>query len=161
MVRWGNMELEYLVSDVDGVLTDGRYYYSEGGMVFKGFHCSDSVAVKLAKHFGLTVVFVTSGSETSRAISKRRAVEIGVALVEAQYGFKERAVQRLGVGFKRMAYVGDSVDDIPLLDKAAVAFVPAGSLECVSKRATYVLSRRGGEGCLLEVLETLGLLDEK
>jgi len=160
-MRWGDTELKTLVCDVDGVLTDGRYYYGlENGLCFKAFHCNDSVAVRLAKGAGLKVVFVTSGSEASAFISRKRAEELGVLLARYPYGCKEDVLAEEKIDPAAMVYIGDCVDDVPLLEMAAVSFVPAWTLECVAKHATYVLKRRGGEGCLLELLETLGLFNE-
>jgi len=108
----------------------------------------------------IELVFVTSGTEASVFISRKRAEELGVLLVRFPYGCKEDVLAADKDDPAAMAYIGDCVDDVPLLDAPAVSFVPAGALECVAKHATYVLKRRGGEGCLLELLETLGLFNE-
>jgi 3-deoxy-D-manno-octulosonate 8-phosphate phosphatase (KDO 8-P phosphatase) len=154
------VRIKTLISDVDGILNDGIYYYGRSGLIMKGFNCNDSVAIKVARAAGIYMVFVTSASELSYRITMLRLTDWGppVTLLECDFGKKLERIEDEEINLSEAAFVGDCVDDIPLLRAAAISFAPASAIDTVKRAASQVLKRRGGEGCLLEVVERLGLL---
>jgi len=150
------MEISALAFDCDGVLTDGRYYYSKAGKELLAFHANDSVAIGLAKEAGLRIVMVSS--DPHLPIKQARATDLNIEYYYAPLGGKLEKLLELGIDPKVSAYIGDCLDDIPVFKQAALSFAPADSLPVVKSHASYALHRNGGSGCLLEawlVIEAL------
>ena len=148
------MKISNLVFDCDGVITDGKYYYTEDGKYMQTFHANDSVASTIAKSLGLRVIMITSGGNP--AINHKRAEDLGLDLRWVEFGQKITVLHDLEL--EATAYIGDCLDDIPIFEACGVAFAPADALPIVREAADYVLERKGGCGC---VLEAVLLLQEK
>lgn len=147
--------IKNLVFDCDGVLTDGKYYYSKEGKFLVTFHANDSVAIKLAKEKGLRVIMISSGGDQS--INDKRMEVLNIEHYFVPFQQKAEFLKSL-ISLDETAYIGDCLDDMPVFDLVKVAFVPSDALNVVKEAADYVLKRRGGEGC---VLETFLKLEEK
>lgn len=149
--------IKYFVTDCDGTLTDGKYYYSKEGKLLSTFHANDSLAVnKLKNEYGVRCIMVTSGSYTG--INEKRAGDLGIEIYITPVGNKLDFIKSLGLNLEEVAYIGDCLDDIPLLEAAKISFVPGDALDVVKESADYVLKRGGGQGCILEaflILEKL------
>jgi len=142
--------IKTIISDCDGTLTDGKYYYTSKGRLLTTFHTYDSYATQRIKELGMKLILISSG--TNQEINRRRAFDIGVELLYATPGNKLDVVKGLGLNMNEVAYLGDCIDDIPLLLESAISFCPCSSLKEVKAAADTTLERSGGEGCLLEVL---------
>lgn len=143
-----------IVSDVDGVLTDGGIVYGPGKLELKRFHVHDGVAVELAHRAGLKV-FLISG-RTSPAL-RRRSREMGVDRLwqgvsgkGALFGILNR---ELGLGPREICYIGDDLPDLPLLRAAGLAVAVPGAAGEVRRAAALVTKKGGGEGALREAVE--------
>lgn len=146
--------LEWLLLDVDGVLTDGRLYYHANGETLKTFHVRDGFALKLARTAGLKTGLLTARNHP--AIS-RRAEDLGMDTV--MLGIRDKAVEldaflaRERTSADRLAYAGDDLPDLPVLRRVALAFAPADAAPEVVDAAHVVLSRSGGDGAVREMIE--------
>lgn len=149
--------IKNFVTDCDGTLTDGKYYYSKEGKFLSTFHANDSLAMsKLTKEYGVKCIMITSGSFAG--INKKRAEDLGIEIHTTPVGNKLDFIKSLGLNLEETAYAGDCLDDIPLLEAAKIGFVPGDALDVVKESADYVLKRGGGQGCILEaflILEEL------
>jgi len=145
-----------LVTDVDGVLTDGRMILSERGDELKSFHARDGVAVALAKRAGLKMAFVTGEKS---ALAKMRGDKLGVDAVVLGARRKGEALEDLcaqfGVPPVAVAYIGDDLLDVPALQRAGLAIAPADAAAEVRAVAHIVTRARGGEGVLRECVELI------
>ena len=163
MVRLKGKLIDTLVSDVDGVLTNGVYYYTARGVLLKGFHCHDMVAARSFKDNGVKVVLVTSGNPAATKITERRVMDMaheGVTLVQAPFRLKVDALNKAGIRWEKTAYIGDCLDDLPAFKKAAVSIAPASAPRTVREAASMLLSTKGGEGCWLEIVEQMVYVNE-
>ena len=148
--------LAWLVLDVDGVLTDGRLHFGAEGELIKSFHVRDGLAVKLAQAAGLEVAVL---SARSSAIVARRAAEIGID--EVIQGREDKAaafaalLERRGIAAAAVAYLGDDLQDLPVLRRAGLSAAPADAVAEVRSAVDYVTGARGGEGCVRELVERL------
>jgi 3-deoxy-D-manno-octulosonate 8-phosphate phosphatase (KDO 8-P phosphatase) len=148
--------LAWLVLDVDGVLTDGRLHLDEEGERTKTFHVRDGLAVKLARGAGLEVAIL---SARSSPIVARRAAEVGIG--EVLQGQEDKAaafralLARRGVAPAAVAYVGDDLQDLPVLRLAGLSAAPADAVAEVRDAVDYVTEARGGGGCVRELVERL------
>jgi 3-deoxy-D-manno-octulosonate 8-phosphate phosphatase (KDO 8-P phosphatase) len=153
-------EISLLLTDVDGVLTDGKLYYSHEGEAMKAFNIKDGMGVKLLQKSGITVGIVT-GRE-SHMVS-RRASELGVDIVYQGIKDKEKTVMEiirsLDISPAQTAYIGDDVNDLPAFNIAGLSACPADAATKVREAADYVCESKGGSGAFREFAELI--LNEK
>src|SRR5467141_3318599 len=149
-----------LLMDVDGVLTDGRIWLlsrRDGtASEIKGFSTYDGAGLKLARAAGLRTVLIT-GRESSAVAQRARECEIefvyqGRATKIASY---EEILRATGASDPEVAYVGDDLPDLPLLQRVGLAVAAANAAPEVKRAAHYVTSRSGGEGAVREVIELI------
>lgn len=146
--------LSWLLLDVDGVLTDGRLHLAAGGEVFKSFHVRDGLAVKLARAAGLAVGIL---SARDSAIVAARAAELGVDEVVQGRDDKGAALAELaarrGLDLAAIAYLGDDLQDLPVLAAVGLAAAPADAAREVQAAVDFVTEARGGHGAVRELVE--------
>src|SRR5438034_1133428 len=145
-----------VVTDVDGVLTDGRMILSDHGDELKSFHTRDGVAVALARQAKLRTAMITG--ETS-PIAKTRGDKLGVDVVVLGARRKGEALEALCAQFDlpctAAAYIGDDLLDIPALQRAGLAVAVADAADEVKAVAQLVTRAPGGHGVFREVIERL------
>ncbi|SVC12314.1 uncharacterized protein METZ01_LOCUS265168, partial [marine metagenome] len=105
-------KIKLVITDVDGVLTDGGMYYSERGEKFKKFNAVDGMAVELLRTQGIKTVFMTK--ENSQ-IAKQRGKKVQAAAVFVNIISKEKLLSKICHKFRvnpeEVAYIGDDVND--------------------------------------------------
>ena len=144
------------IFDVDGVLTDGRIYLSERGEEFKAFSTLDGHGLKLLAQGGIVPIVITG--RDSPAV-RRRVADLGIAHAVFGTGDKLAAAQpllaQLGVGWERVAAMGDDWPDLPLMTRAAFACAPANAHVEVRAVAHHVTAAHGGHGAARECCDLL------
>ena len=149
-------DIKLIVSDVDGVWTDGRIIYSGERGESKEFHVRDGLAVKLAQKAGIAVALITS--RRSPAL-ERRARELGIAELRQGAASKleetERVAAKLGVGLQEILYAGDDLPDLAPMTRAGISAAPADAAPEVLRAATWKLASAGGRGAFRELVERL------
>lgn len=145
-----------ILTDIDGVWTDGGMYYDGTNIELKKFHTYDSAGVLFAHRMGIKVGILT-GENTN--IVKRRADKL---LVEYCFlGVKDKVQKALelclenGITLEEVAYIGDDINDLALLKKVGFSAAPSSSPEYVKKRVKFVTKKAGGEGSFREFVEYL------
>jgi 3-deoxy-D-manno-octulosonate 8-phosphate phosphatase (KDO 8-P phosphatase) len=148
--------IRMIIMDVDGVLTDGRIIYSDDGTEVKAFYVKDGVGLRAAQRAGLLVAILTA--RVSEAVA-RRARELSITEVYQGIADKvetyEALLQRHHLTDDVVAYVGDDVNDLPLLARAGLSAAPADAAEDVKARVAYVAERGGGRGAIREIIELI------
>jgi YrbI family 3-deoxy-D-manno-octulosonate 8-phosphate phosphatase len=143
-----------IVTDIDGVWTDGGMYYDQTGNEFKRFNTSDSAGIIFADLLNIPVAIMT-GEKTE--IVERRAVKLRVKHVFQGVKNKLRCAQELckelNITLDEIAFIGDDINDINLLRKAGISGVPANAPDYVKAYAGYVTNKKGGEGAFREFVE--------
>jgi 3-deoxy-D-manno-octulosonate 8-phosphate phosphatase (KDO 8-P phosphatase) len=149
-------DIRLIVSDVDGVWTDGRIVYTGPQRETKEFHVRDGLAVKLAQKVGIVVALVTS--RRSEAL-ERRARELGIVELRQGAASKleetERLAMKLGLDLNQVLYVGDDLPDLAPMARAGISAAPADAAPEVLSAAMWKLERRGGEGAFRDLVERL------
>jgi len=147
--------IKLLCLDIDGVMTDGGMYVSERGDELKKFNTKDGMAIKHLIRTGTTVAFVSSS--THRSIIDARARRLEVTRVHAGPGHKVDIVdgwrRELDLRWEDIAYVGDDVNDLPVMHRVGLSACPADAATVVRAAAHVVLSRAGGHGCVREFVD--------
>jgi len=145
-----------LLTDVDGVLTDGRIAKLPNGDELKFFSIYDGFGIRLAQKHGIEVGFVSG--RKSRQVSAR-AAELDVKLVlqgvPDKLGALESICRERKLGPEDVGYVGDDLPDIRLLLRAGFSAAPANAVDAVKDAVSYVARTRGGAGVLREVIELI------
>jgi len=148
--------LKLVLSDVDGVLTDGSIVYLSDGRDARSFHVRDGLAVALAHRAGLRTGLL-SGRD-SEAVT-RRASELGITVVRQGVRDKAAALREIlaeqGLAAHEVAYVGDDVNDVAVMGQAGLSAAPADAPLEVRAEAFMVLQAAGGRGCLREFVEAI------
>lgn len=149
-------DIRLLVLDVDGVLTDGRLFFSAHGEELKAFHVRDGAGIVQLLRAGLQVA-VISGRD-SRAV-ERRMTELGVTWVRQGVHDKLATLRELldilGLGPQAVACVGDDTPDVPLLKMARLSVAVADAHPAARECAHYVTRLPGGGGAVREVCDLL------
>ena len=148
--------LEWLLFDVDGVLTDGLIYYSARGETLKRFNAKDGLAFRLAQRGGLRIGLLTGRS--SKPLERRaRDLDFDATI----YGSKnkledfQRFLKQHKTQPARVAYIGDDLPDLPVLGRCGLAFAPNDAVAEVRATAHRVLEAGGGRGAAREMIESL------
>lgn len=145
-----------ILTDIDGVWTDGGMYYDGTDIELKRFNTYDSAGVLFAHCLHIPVGVIT-GESTS--IVKRRADKLKVDYcflgAKDKLSIVTRLSCELSIELKDVAYIGDDLNDMDLLSKVGFSGVPASAPEYVRSIANIRLSKRGGEGVFREFVETL------
>jgi 3-deoxy-D-manno-octulosonate 8-phosphate phosphatase (KDO 8-P phosphatase) len=148
--------LEWLLLDVDGVLTDGRLTYGPDGEEQKVFHVRDGLGLKLLQKAGVKVGILTG---RGNAALEARARDLGLDILIQQRSDKGPAFAEFlfgqGTSPDRVAAIGDDLQDLPILHRCALSFAPADAMAEVRERVDRVLTLRGGEGVVRELCEIL------
>lgn len=150
--RFKNIEL--IVSDVDGVLTDNSIYIDDNGIESKKFSIADGVGAYLAGKYGLKLAII---SARKSGATKIRAKQLKIKQVfldrEDKLTVYNKIKSELKLRDSQIAYIGDDLVDIPVLKKAGIAICVKDASVYVKKYADYVTRAKGGQGALREIVE--------
>ena len=147
-------DIRLIISDVDGVWTDGRIIYAGERNEIKEFNVRDGLAAKLAQRAGIVVALLTSRS--SHAL-ERRARELGIHELHQGATNKleaaESLAQRLAIPFEQVLYAGDDLPDLAPMTRAGISAAPSDAAPEVRSVATWKLDAAGGRGAFRELVE--------
>ena len=139
--------MKYFVLDVDGVLTDGKFYYSVEGKVLKSFGPDDNDALSLISNF-LKVIFVT-GDKKGYEITKKRITEMGYSLDLVSTISRIDWIQNR-MNPKEVIYMGDGIFDFYVMQYCGYSIAPANADVNTKNYADYITIRNGGDRAVSE-----------
>jgi 3-deoxy-D-manno-octulosonate 8-phosphate phosphatase (KDO 8-P phosphatase) len=147
-------DIMMLVTDVDGVLTDGTVILHHDGTESKRFSLLDGHGIKMWHRAGLQMAWISGrGSDATR----RRAEQLGISLIFEDVTVKlpvfEELLRKTGLNAGQVAYIGDDLLDIPVMRRAGLGAAAANAVDEVKTCADYVTTRTGGAGAVREVIE--------
>lgn len=149
-------QIELLLLDVDGVLTDGTFSYIPGGGESKTFNTQDGFGLRILQEAGVKVGLITA--RQSEAVT-RRAADLHLKYVYQGVGGKneifEDILRQSGLRPPQTAYMGDDWLDLPLLARVGLAAAPANAVAEVRQRVHYVTGSSGGHGAVRELCELI------
>jgi 3-deoxy-D-manno-octulosonate 8-phosphate phosphatase (KDO 8-P phosphatase) len=148
--------LKLILTDVDGVMTDGSLLLLPDGSEAKAFHVRDGLAIVLAHQAGLRTGLI---SGRASAVVARRAQELGMAVVRQGIGDKAAALRQIlaeqQLEAHEVGYVGDDLNDLPVMNEVGLTAAPKDAVFEVRAQAFMVLEAAGGRGCLREFIEAV------
>src|SRR6056297_2061776 len=146
-------QIHCVISDVDGVLTDGRIVYDDKLTEIKCFHARDGLGIKLWMRSGFAFGILTA--RRSRIVP-HRAAELGIQAVEQGFEDKWPAAQmmigELGYTPEQTCYIGDDLPDVAVMRRVALAVAPADASRDARRAANWTTQSIGGGGAVREVL---------
>jgi len=147
-------EVQLIIFDVDGVLTDGGLYVADDGTPSKKFNVRDGLGIKLAQSAGLKVAVLTG--KVSEVVHHRMN-ELGIEHFiqgSKDKGTDVHALEAMaGVPLQHTAYVGDDLIDLPAFSKVGYPIAVADAVAEVKEAAMYVTHATGGHGAAREAIE--------
>ena len=149
-------KIKIVLTDVDGVLTDGGRYYSDKGEILKKFHVRDGMGINILLRNGIKTIIVTK--ENSK-ITKKWAKDMNVTKVISGSLKKENELLKICKTFKlsptQIAYVGDDVNDISLLKKVGFSATTNDADNMIKEHVDYVCTKDGGNGAFREISDMI------
>lgn len=148
--------IRLILTDIDGVWTDGGMYYDQTGNEWKKFHTYDSAGVLFAHKYNIPVGIIT-GENTE--IVKRRANKLHIDyLFQGVIDKLATAIllcKNLNIELNDVAYIGDDIGDVELLKAVGIKGVPASAPDYIKKLSNITLTKNGGEGVFREFVEKI------
>lgn len=149
-------KIKMLITDVDGVMTDSGMYFSSTGEEMKRFNVKDGMAVGLCRENGIEYGIISAGHSLPLVSARAKVLK-----VEHVYVGKTPKIEifndwlkKLNLKPEEVAYIGDDVKDIEVMEACGLSACPADAVQKVIAIADVVLSKNGGEGCVREFVES-------
>lgn len=145
-----------ILTDIDGVWTDGGMYYDEKGNEFKKFNTYDSAGVLFSKLLGIPCGIVTGENvESVKKRGEKLKMDYIFVGVKDKVSLVEGIVKELNVNWEEVAYIGDDINDYRLLLKVGLSACPQSAPDYIKKIVDWKLRKNGGEGVFREFVERI------
>ncbi len=148
--------VKILILDVDGVMTDGRIFWLENHGWTRYFHIKDGYGLKLLMKAGIQVAII-SGGESKDVRTRMEFLKIPHVFLGDEDKIKALEKIREATGFKyeQMAFMGDDLFDIPVIEKAGFAATVPDAVDPVKSKVHYITEAKGGWGAVREVADAI------
>lgn len=147
-------EIKAVALDVDGVLTDGTFWWGPGGEEFKRFSFLDVMGISRGMKAGLIVALI-SGEDSplvDRYARKMHIADVYKGCKDKAAALRSLAAAR-GLELREIAFMGDDVNDLPAMELAGLGAAPLTAHASVRASAKWVSRRRGGRGAVRELID--------
>ena len=149
-------KIKLILTDVDGILTDGCMYYSSKGEELKKFHTRDGMAVELLLHKNIKTIIITR--EKSKIVVSR-AKKINIFKVYSGIKQKEAILNQICAKFKitpdEIAFIGDDVNDEKIIKLVGLSAAPSDAIHAIKNIVNIITHTSGGKGVLREVSDMI------
>lgn len=149
-------KIKLVITDVDGVLTDGSLYYGEHGEVFKVFNARDGLGTRMLLESGVQVA-VLSGRDS--AVLRKRIADLGISLFLLGRLEKESAclalIEQAGVSADEVLYIGDDSVDLPAFAICGLTATVAEAQDYIKSQVDIVTKTCGGKGAFREIVDMI------
>ena len=149
-------KIKLVVTDVDGVLTDGGMYFSEKGELLKKFNTRDGMAIELLHKFSIKSIFLTG--ENSKIV-KARASKVRVDECYVNIKRKEVMLSKICKKFNvkpdNVAYIGDDINDIKIMKLVGFSGCTSDSTKEAKSVSDFICKTKGGQGALREFVDLI------
>lgn len=158
-------QIQMVIFDVDGVLTDGGLFLGDDGQEYKAFNSKDGHGMKMLQAAGVQIAIITGReSEVVRIRMQSLGIERVFQGIHDKREAYEALKQQVNLNDEQIAYVGDDVVDLPVMTQVGLAIAVADAHAMVRQHAHWTCSNGGGKGAAREVCELLmdaqGKLDD-
>ncbi len=149
-------KIKIVLTDVDGVLTDGGMYYTKDGDIMKKFHTRDGMGVTLLRKKSIPTIIITKEktSMVKKWSSKMKIKKLYDGIID-----KDSVIEIISREFQikvtEMAYIGDDINDLTLLEKVGFSASPNDGMEVVKRKCDYICKKNGGDGAFREIADLI------
>jgi len=149
-------KIKILILDVDGILTDGRIFWLEGHGWTRNFHVKDGYGLKVLMKAGIDVA-VISGGDSKDVRTRMEFLKIKYIFLGDEDKLKalDKIAQTTGLTHDQMAFMGDDLFDIPVIEKVGFSATVPHAVDAVKMRAHYVTQMHGGWGAVREIADAI------
>ncbi|CAN5858805.1 hypothetical protein BH11BAC7_BH11BAC7_07710 [soil metagenome] len=148
-------DIKLFITDIDGVMTDGGMYYTETGDEFKKFNAKDGLALRRLKKRGVNTGIISHGFNTH--LIQRRAERLFIEHVEVSLVPKIETLKKWCEAFQispeQVCFIGDDINDEEIIRAVGFSCCPADAVDAVKNIVNVVLTKKGGEGCVRELID--------
>lgn len=149
-------KLKLLVLDVDGVMTDGGMYYTENGDQFKKYNTKDGMAIQHLAKDNFQMAIISSGFKGEMV--KARAELLGIQFCYVGRDPKMEILKQhcadLGISMENVAIIGDDINDLEIIKNVGFSACPSDAVNAVKGHVDVVLTKKGGDGCVREFIDS-------
>ena len=149
-------EIDLLILDVDGVLTDGGLWFDSNGQILKRFDVKDGLSLNLLKEIGVEIVLISGGESQS---AEARAIQLGIKYcffgVRNKYEILKDFQKEKNIPIAKSAYVGDDINDIVVRPLVSLLFTPFNASKSLISISDFRLQNNGGDGAIRELTERI------
>lgn len=159
------IDIKLVVTDIDGVWTDGGLYFDNQGNEFKKFNVRDGAATLLLRTLDIPICIIT-GKDTEIVKNRAKSLKIDYLYqgIDNKYSTIKELCKKLNIKMSEVAYIGDDFNDVKMLRAAGISASPSNASDYIKKEATWTLESKGGEGAFREFVEKIlhhhGILDK-
>lgn len=149
------MNLNHIILDVDGTLTDGIIQYGDDGLEHKAFHTKDGLILKAMSRLDITVIFITG--RRSEAVTRRAADLNTIAFqgVQDKLPVLQKWLTERAIEATQCAYIGDDLNDFEAMSYCGFKACPADAVTEIKSICNYVSPFCGGRGAVRDICEQL------
>ena len=149
-------EIELLILDVDGVLTDGGLWFDCYGNVLKRFDVKDGLSLNLLQEIGIEIVLISGGdSKSVEARASQLAIKHCFFGVKNKYEILKEFQIKRSIPIKKCAYIGDDINDIVVRPLVSLLFTPYDASQSLRSISDFRLQNCGGFGAVRELAERI------
>lgn len=149
-------KIKIVLTDVDGVLTDGGMFYTKDGEFMKKFNTRDSMGMELLLNHGINTALITR--ENSEIVKKRvkkiKIVDLYSGITDKK-SIIPKLLKKYNVKLDEIAYIGDDVNDIEIMRSIGFVATPLDGNFQVKKISHYICKTKGGEGAFREIADLI------
>lgn len=147
-------KIKLLAFDVDGVMTDGSVTYDENGVEYKTFNVKDGHGIVRANKSGFITAIITA---RNNGTVQHRAENLKITEIYQGQKYKlpalEEIMSKYGFTYENVAYMGDDIPDICILEKVGIASCPNDAVDEVLNICNFISSKNGGRGAVRELCD--------
>ena len=149
-------KIKLFILDVDGVLTNGKVFWSENSGWTRTFSVKDGYGLKMLSRLGIELAIISGGS--SRDLKERAKV---LSISHLYLGSEDKIIpyqdlkEKTGYKDDVISYIGDELFDIPLLQKVGLSATVSDAPKEVKREVDYITKNRGGKGAVREVVDMI------
>ena len=149
-------EIKLVLTDVDGVLTDGGMYYTTEGDIMKKFHARDGMGVTLLRKHNIPTILITK--EKTKMVkqwaAKMKVEKLYDGIIKKNM-ILDKVCKTFNLKSDEIAYIGDDVNDVPLLKVVCLAVTPNDGTKAAKSVSHYICKLKGGEGAFREFADLI------
>ena len=149
-------KIKLVITDIDGVWTDGGMYYSENGVESKKFNTRDGMGVERLRNQNIETIICTS--ENSRIVehrAKKLKIKKCFVGIKDKGNFIDEFSKHEKIDKKNIAYIGDDLNDINIIKKVGYSACPKDAFRSIKENVDYICKTEGGKGAFREFAELI------